>query len=69
MHYNYFISIEIGGIKFDSFEVVAMPKEYVLLGRVLINLWKLEIDGKSETYAIEPWSTNPDDLKASKNFF
>lgn len=62
-HYNYFVSIEIGGIKFDSFEVVAIPKGYVLLGRDLINLWNLEIDGESETYAIEPWSTNPDDLK------
>jgi len=61
-HYNYSVSIEIGGIKFDSFEVVAMPKDYVLLGRDLINLWKLEIDGKTETYAIEPWSTNPDDV-------
>ncbi len=62
-HYNYFVSIQIGNIQFDGFEVVAMPKEYVLLGRDLINLWKLEIDGKTETYSIEPWSTNPDDVK------
>ena len=62
IHYNYSVRIEIGSIKFDSFEVVAMPKEYVLVGRDLINLWKLEIDGKSETYSIEPWSTNPDDI-------
>ncbi len=62
-HYNYFVSIQIGNIKFDRFEVVAMPKEYVLLGRDLINLWKLEIDGEFETYSIEPWSTNPDDVK------
>ena len=62
-HYNYFVSIQIGNIQFDRFEVVAMPKKYVLLGRDLINLWKLEIDGKTETYSIEPWSTNPDDVK------
>ena len=62
-HYNYFVSIQIGSVKFDRFEVVAMPKEYVLLGRDLINLWKLEVNGETETYSIEPWSTNPDDVK------
>ena len=59
--HNYFISIAINGIKFESFEVIAMEKEYVLLGRDLINLWKLVIDGESETFTIEPWSTDPDD--------
>ncbi len=62
-HFNYFVAIQIGGIKFDRFEVVAMPKDYVLLGRDLINLWKLKIDGQAETYSIDPWSTNPDDVK------
>ncbi len=62
-HLNYFVSIQIGNIKFDSFEVVAMPRNYVLLGRDLINLWNLQIDGKNETYTIEPWSTNPEDTK------
>ena len=62
-HFNYFAAIQIGEIKFDCFEVVAMPKDYVLLGRDLINLWKLKIDGQTETYSIDPWSTNPDDVK------
>ena len=52
-HFRYFVSIQIGNVKFGNFEVVAMPKEYVLLGRDLINLWNLEIDGKNETYTIE----------------
>ncbi len=62
-HFNYFVAIQIGEIKFDRFEVVAMPKNYVLLGRDLINLWKLKIDGQTETYSIDPWSTNPDDVR------
>ena len=61
-HYSYFVSIQIGGVMFDRFEVIAMPREYVLVGRDLINLWRLDIDGESETYSIEPWSTNPNDV-------
>jgi len=61
-HYRYFVSIQIGDIKFNSFEVVAMPRDNVLIGRDLINLWKLKLDGKSEIYTIEPWSINPDDV-------
>lgn len=55
--------IEIKGIKFDFFEVVAIPRIEgdVLLGRDLINLWKLEIDGKNKRFTIKPWSTNPAD--------
>ena len=43
-HSKCFVSIQIGNIKFKRFEVIAMPaKNYVILGRDLINLWKLEL--------------------------
>jgi len=58
---NYFVSVEIGSIKFDGLTVIAMERETVLIGSDLINLWRMELDGKSETYTIEPWSTNPND--------
>lgn len=61
---NYFVSVEIGSIKFDGLTVIAMERETVLIGRDLINLWRMELDGKSETYTIEPWSTNPNDVYA-----
>ena len=62
-HPIYFVSIQIGDVKFDRFKVVAIPIDYVLVGRDLINLWNLKIDGESQTFSIEPWSTNPDDVK------
>jgi len=59
---NYFVSVEIGSIKFGGLTVIAMERETVLIGRDLINLWRMELYGESETYTIEPWSTDPGDL-------
>ena len=59
---RYFVSVQIGHIKFERLRVITMPKDYALIGRDLINLWKLELDGKSKIYTIEPWSTNPEDV-------
>lgn len=56
-----FVSIQIKDIKFNHLPVLAMPREYALLGRNLINLWNLNVNGESKTFTIEPWSTNPDD--------
>ena len=63
-HYTYFVDVRICDVRFDQLKVIAMPREYVLLGRDLINLWRLDIDGESETYSIEPWSTSPRDVRS-----
>ena len=60
---TYFASIKIGHTVFSKLLVMSMQKEYALLGRDLINLWQLNIDGQNMAFTIEPWSTNPNDAK------
>ena len=45
---------------FTRFEkvVVRGPSEEILIGRDLINQWRLEIDGCDNTFTIEPCSRN-----------
>lgn len=58
----YFVYIGIGETKFELMEVVALDKNYVLVGRDLINLWTLILDGKNKVGDISVWSTKPNDV-------
>ena len=57
----YLVHIKIGEIKFDLMEVVALNRDDVLVGRDLINLWTLVLDGKNKFGEIKVWSNKPND--------
>lgn len=59
---TYFVHITIGETKFELMEVVALDKDCVLVGRDLINLWTLTLDGKNELGNIDIWSNKPNDV-------
>lgn len=59
---TYHVHITIDGIKFELLEVIARKRETVLLGRDIINLWEMNLDGKNCIGDINPWSTNPADV-------
>ena len=61
---TYFVSIEIVGTEFKGLIVAGYDEDEALIGRDLINLWRLEMDGYRNTVTIEPWSRNPSDLPA-----
>ena len=58
---TYDVFIQIQSIRFDLVSVVATPRDNVLIGRNLINLWEMKLDGQNHKGEIIPWSTNPDD--------
>ena len=58
----YFVYIKIGETKFELMEVVALDRNYVLVGRDLINLWTLTLDGKNKLGNIDIWSNKPNDV-------
>lgn len=60
---TYDVFIKIGTMEFDLMRVSATPRDNVLIGRNLINLWNLKLDGQTRTGELIPWSTNPDDAK------
>lgn len=57
----YDIYVIIDSKKIGPLQVIASERDNVLLGRNLINLWNLILDGKNRFGEIEVWSTNPDD--------
>lgn len=58
-HDAYFVKITIGTIQFELLKVIASDRNNVLLGRDIIHLWKLELDGQNRIGKIEVWSTDP----------
>jgi predicted aspartyl protease len=59
---TYDVHIKIGNVKFELLQVIALPRDNVLIGRDLINLWHLTLDGKTLQGEIKPWSNNPADV-------
>lgn len=62
--YTYAADILVGGIKFKSLKVFPLNHEAVLIGRNLINLWVLTLDGKNKVFDIDAWSTSAQDASA-----
>ena len=58
-HNAYFVKITIGTIQFELLKVIASNRNNVLLGRDIINLWELELDGQNRIGKINAWSTDP----------
>ncbi len=58
---TYYIHVKINNIIFGLMEVLSRPRKNVLVGRDLINLWKMKLDGQNRTGEAEVWSTNPVD--------
>ena len=59
---TYDVFVKIGEIEFDLLQVVATERNNVLIGRDLINLWQMNLDGENEIGEINPWSTDPSTL-------
>ena len=58
----YFVKITIGTTQFELLKVIATNRDNVLLGRDIIHLWKLELDGQNRIGKIDIWSTDPKDV-------
>ena len=56
----YVVNIKINNTEYRFVQVIASlkPRFNILLGRNLINLWKMELDGQSHTGVYAAWSTN-----------
>lgn len=59
----YFVHVTIGSITFELLKVISEDQPYVLIGRDLINLWHLKLDGENLIGDIVPWSTDPTDVR------
>ena len=55
---TYVVNIKINGALFEMVQVISAQIEYALIGRDLINLWRMTMDGQSRTGELEPWSTD-----------
>jgi hypothetical protein len=61
---TYFVKIKIGSVIFPYIEVISRPDKIrpnVLLGRNLLNLWKMQLDGQTHSGLFQTWSMNPRD--------
>lgn len=58
----YFVQITISTTQFDLLKVIADDRPNVLLGRDIIHLWKLELDGQNRIGQINVWSTDPNNV-------
>lgn len=61
---RYCAGLTIGGVEFKPISAVAMPRDTALIGRNMINLWRMTLDGKMETIDIEEWTRDPDAIAA-----
>lgn len=59
---TYDIYVEIGQSKFGLLRVISEARSNVLIGRDLINLWLMKLDGENQLGEIIPWSTDPEDV-------
>lgn len=60
-----FVYVKIDSQKFDLLEVIRSEDELnpdVLIGRDLINLWKMMLDGERNEGKFDIWSTDPADV-------
>jgi len=58
----YFLNIKIGNIVFPYVKVISQSDDRrpnILIGRNIINLWKMNLDGENHTGSFNEWSTNP----------
>lgn len=60
--YRYRVRVTIGKAEFGAVGAVATGLDRVLIGRDLINLWRLVLDGQNEAFDIDPWSMDPRDI-------
>ena len=49
----YEVNFEVAGCKFEKMEVMSSPGNNILLGRDILNQWKLTLDGHNLTFKIE----------------
>lgn len=63
---TYVISVTIGPVSFRPLEAIPTELNHVLIGRDLINLWTMTLDGKSETGEIVHWSIDPRDVSSQR---
>ncbi|HEY9875767.1 MAG TPA: retropepsin-like aspartic protease [Candidatus Obscuribacterales bacterium] len=50
---TYIINIRLGNYYFDDWEVIAIDKEYGLIGRDILNQYKIILDAPNGTWSIE----------------
>lgn len=59
---TYEVDISTCGVVFRSVTVVSLPRAEALIGRDLLNLCHVTLDGRNEAFEIAPWSTSTLDL-------
>ena len=50
---TYFVDISLGGIKIELVEVTSTDRDTVLIGRDILNGWKIFADGKAQVFSLE----------------
>jgi len=58
---TYFVYVKINSTKFGLLEIMSKPdrlRPNVLVGRDLINLWKMTLDGENKLGTFDVWSTD-----------
>lgn len=64
-HDAYFVNFKISGLMYSYVKVISQPdkkRPNILIGRNLINLWQMKLDGQNHTGEYVSWSTNTLDV-------
>lgn len=62
VHSVYVVHIKIDDVVFEYVDVIATPHRHILVGRNLINMWQMKLDGKNHIGEFEIWTTNTDSV-------
>lgn len=60
-HDAYFIHVKINDIVFQYIKVISQPDDRrpnILIGRNILNLWQMQLDGEKHNGSFTAWSTN-----------
>ena len=57
-HDVYHVNIKINELVYKRIRVIATERSIALIGRNLINLWQMKLDGKNLTGKFTSWSTD-----------
>ena len=58
---SYVVNIKINGTMYKYVKVITRIRPNILIGRDLINLWRMKLDGQNHTGEFAPWSTRVSD--------
>lgn len=49
---SYSVLIEVAGTRFENWEVIAFPDDYILLGRDILNHYYVQLNGPNLTFTL-----------------